>query len=214
MLQRIRGRKPGEVPEVTDTSPVALIVGLGNPGRRYRLTRHNVGFMAAEAFAGSLPEGVTRSRMQADLLETRRGSQRIVIAKPQTFMNSSGDSVRQLVRWYKVDLAQLLVIYDELDLPFGTLRLRADGSAGGHNGVKSIIEQLGSQEFPRLRIGISRPPRGSTVPYVLSGFFEAERPQLPSILNRAVEAIDDWLDLGIDRAMNEHNRRPSTPDNS
>lgn len=208
MLQRLRARN--ERTENSEEQPggVTLIVGLGNPGRRYRTTRHNLGFMVVERLAHDFPAGTTRSRMQADLLETRSGDRRIVLAKPQTFMNASGDSVAQLVRWYKVEASQLLVIYDELDLPFGTIRLRANGSAGGHNGITSVIQRLGTQEFPRLRIGIGRPARGSTVPYVLSGFFSEERPQLPAVIDRAAEAVHDWRNLGIDAAMNLHNRRP------
>jgi len=199
-------------PTTPDDAETWLVVGLGNPGRRYQGTRHNVGFMAVERFARELPPGSSRSRLQAEILESRRGEQRICIAKPQTFMNSSGDSVRQLVRWYRVDLSHLLVVYDELDLPFGQLRLRAKGSDGGHNGVDSIIRQLGTQQFSRLRIGISRPQSGSTVPYVLSSFTPTERQQLPMILDQASQTIVDWITLGIDAAMNLHNRRADGPD--
>jgi PTH1 family peptidyl-tRNA hydrolase len=208
MLQRFRNRKPQDEPPAAGSGAVTLIVGLGNPGARYRTTRHNLGFMVVERMAHDLPAGTARTRMQAELLETHQCDRRLVLAKPQTFMNDSGKSVAQLLRWYKVELSNLLVIYDELDLPFGTIRLRPNGSAGGHNGLESVIQQLGTQQFPRLRIGISRPARGSTVPYVLSGFFAEERPQLPGIIDRSVEAVHDWLDLGIDAAMNLHNRRP------
>jgi PTH1 family peptidyl-tRNA hydrolase len=209
MLTRFRNRKLQDEPPAAGGGSVTLIVGLGNPGTRYRTTRHNLGFMVVERLAHDLPPGTTRTRMQAELLETTRCDRRLVLAKPQTFMNDSGTSLAQLVRWYKVELSDLLVIYDELDLPFGTIRLRPNGSAGGHNGLESIIQHLGTQQFPRLRIGIGRPQRGSTVPYVLSGFFAEERPQLPGIIDRSAEAVQDWLDLGVDAAMNLHNRRPS-----
>lgn len=212
MLQRLRGRGARDVPTCESSGGVRLIVGLGNPGPRYRMTRHNIGFIVVERLANDLPPGTTRTRMQAELLETRDGDRRIVLAKPQTFMNESGVAVAQIVRWYKVDLRHLLVVYDELDLPFGVIRLRARGSAGGHNGLASVIEHLGTQEFPRLRIGIGRPTRGSTVAYVLSDFFPEQRLQLPAIVDRAVDAIHDWLDLGIDAAMNLHNRRPGEPE--
>jgi PTH1 family peptidyl-tRNA hydrolase len=193
--------------DVSGAAPPFLIVGLGNPGRRYHATRHNAGFMALDHLARRLPAGTTRQRFQADLLETRDGDARVVLAKPQTFMNDSGLAVSQLLRWHKTPLAQLLVVYDELDLPFGTLRLRGDGSAGGHNGMKSIIQQVGSQDFARLRIGIGRPSAGATVPYVLSTFNDAERRDLDVILERAADAALAWRRAGIVAAMNEFNRR-------
>lgn len=192
--------------------PVWLIVGLGNPGRRYHATRHNAGFMAIDRLHERLPGGTARSRFQADLVETRDGERRVVLAKPQTFMNESGVAVGQLVRWYKVPRERLLVVYDDLDLPFGQIRLRANGSDGGHNGMTSIIQHLRSQEFARLRIGIDRPQAGSTVPYVLASFASSEQRQLPEVLDRAVEAALVWLRAGISDAMNEFNRRPATSD--
>ena len=189
-----------------------LIVGLGNPGRRYRNTRHNAGFMAVERLAARLPPGTARSRFQAELLETHDGGRRVVLAQPQTFMNDSGVAVSQLARWFKVPRERMLIVYDELDLPFGALRLRPHGSAGGHNGMKSIIQHLGSDQFARLRVGIGRPPRGSTVPYVLSSFVDAERRELPGILDRASDAALDWLRLGVIEAMNVHNRRDAGQD--
>lgn len=184
-----------------------LIVGLGNPGKRYENTRHNAGFMVVERIAERLPLGTTRSRFQAELAETRDGERRVVLAKPQTFMNESGVAVGQLARWYKVPRERLLVIYDELDLPFGQIRLRPNGSDAGHNGMTSIIQHLRSQEFARLRVGIGRPRSGSTVPYVLSAFASDEQRQLPTVIDRAADAALAWLLDGIDVAMNEYNRR-------
>jgi PTH1 family peptidyl-tRNA hydrolase len=168
--------------------------------------------MAIEQLAWRLPAGSARTRLQADILETHDGDVRLVLAKPQTFMNDSGLAVSQLMRWYKIPRERLLVIYDELDLPFGTLRLRGEGSAGGHNGMKSIIQQLGAQDFARLRIGIGRPSAGANVPYVLSAFNDAERRQLEPVLERAADAALAWRRTGIIAAMNEYNRRDEGDD--
>jgi PTH1 family peptidyl-tRNA hydrolase len=206
MLNKLRRNKRNGSPDAE--GDVYLIVGLGNPGRRYERTRHNLGFMAVERLYTILPGGTARSRFQADLIETRDGDKRIVLAKPLTFMNESGTAVSQIARWYKVPRDRLLVMYDELDLPFGTIRLRATGSAGGHNGVQSVIQHLQTQDFARLRLGISRPRAGSTVPYVLSQFTSEEQKALPEIVDRAAAAAMLWLREGVTVAMNEHNRRP------
>lgn len=186
---------------------IYLIVGLGNPGKRYERTRHNAGFMAVERLHDRLPGGTARSRFQAELYETRDGEKRLVLAKPQTFMNESGIAVSQIARWYKVPRDRLLLVYDELDLPFGSIRLRANGSAGGHNGVSSVIKHLNTTDFARLRIGISRPSNASTVPYVLSHFTSEEQTSLPDIIDKSADAALLWLREGIIVAMNEHNRR-------
>jgi peptidyl-tRNA hydrolase, PTH1 family len=207
MLGRLRQGDRRERGAPGAGEPVWLIVGLGNPGKRYHATRHNAGFMAIDQLRGRFPGGTARSRFQADFVETRDGERRVVLAKPQTFMNESGVAVSQLARWFKVPRERLLVIYDELDLPFGQIRLRGDGSAGGHNGMKSIIQHLHSQDFARLRIGIDRPQAGANVPYVLSNFSNSEQRELPAILDRACEATLAWLREGVDTAMNEFNRR-------
>jgi PTH1 family peptidyl-tRNA hydrolase len=213
MLHRLRrNRRDGSAPE--GDGDTFLIVGLGNPGRRYERTRHNAGFMAADRLYEILPSGTARSRFQAEMIETRDGERRVVLAKPQTFMNESGVAVSQIARWYKVPRDRLLVIFDELDLPFGTIRMRANGSAGGHNGVQSIINHLHTQDFARLRIGISRPQAGSTVPYVLSQFTSAEQRDLPEIIDRAAAAALLWLREGATVAMNEYNRKPAQTDSA
>jgi PTH1 family peptidyl-tRNA hydrolase len=206
MLTRLRGKRRNGSPVEGE---LFLIVGLGNPGRRYERTRHNLGFMTIDRLAERMPAGVERSRFQAVYADTRDGEKRVVLAKPQTFMNESGVAVTQLARWLKIPRDRLLVIYDELDLPFGTIRLRADGSAGGHNGVQSVIDHLHTKDFARLRIGINRPVSGSTVPYVLSRFTQHEQREVPGIVDRAVDAALSWLRDGVTAAMNEHNRRPS-----
>jgi PTH1 family peptidyl-tRNA hydrolase len=209
MLQRLRRNREQEAPNAAH-GPVAMIVGLGNPGRRYQATRHNAGFMVVDRIHDLLPPGSVRARFQADFFETQDGNQRVVLVKPQTFMNESGIAVGQLARWYKVPASRILVVYDDLDLPFGTLRIRAGGSAGGHNGVASTIAHLRSQDFPRLRVGIGRPRSGSTVPYVLSAFSAVEKRELPGVLDRAAEAALTWLREGVTVAMNVHNRRPGS----
>ncbi len=204
MLNKLRKNRRDGSPD--GDGEVFLIVGLGNPGRRYERTRHNAGFMAVERLHDILPGGTARSRFQAELIETHDGDKRVVLAKPQTFMNDSGIAVGQIARWYKVPRDRLLVIYDELDLPFGSLRLRASGSAGGHNGVMSVIKHLNTQDFARLRIGITRPPAGATVPYVLAHFNSDEQRALPEIIDRSAAAALLWLRDGITGAMNEYNQ--------
>lgn len=185
-----------------------LIVGLGNPGAKYAQTRHNAGFMVIDRL-GSDIDGTSRERFQGAILETTRNDETLVLLKPLTFMNSSGQSVAQVARWYKIPPERILIVYDELDLPFGTIRLRPKGSAGGHNGLASVIQELGTSDIPRLRIGIGRPTKSSTVGYVLSRFFEEERPKVPDIIDLAAEASLSWLDDGIEAAMNRYNRQPA-----
>jgi PTH1 family peptidyl-tRNA hydrolase len=205
MLNRLRTKRREGSPDIAGEA--YLIVGLGNPGRRYERTRHNAGFMAVERLHDILPSGTARGRFQAEMLETRDGDKRVILAKPQTFMNDSGVAVSQVARWHKVPRDRLLVVYDELDLPFGQIRMRANGSAGGHNGVASVIQHLQTQDFARLRIGIGRPRAGSTVPYVLAHFSSDEQRELPDIIDRAAAAALVWLREGVTAAMNEHNRR-------
>ncbi|GIW03611.1 MAG: peptidyl-tRNA hydrolase [Thermomicrobiales bacterium] len=183
-----------------------IVVGLGNPGREYAETRHNIGFMVVDRLARLAGAAGWKRRFQSELCEVVIDGERLVLAKPQTYMNLSGHAVRQIAQWYRVPVSDLLIIYDDLDLPFGVLRMRARGSAGGHRGLASIIEQLGTQEIPRLRIGIGRGP-GEATAHVLSRFSPEEAARLPLILDRAVEAVRLWLTAGITAAMNEINRR-------
>lgn len=185
-----------------------LIVGLGNPGAKYAQTRHNLGFMVMDKL-GSDMNGTSRERFQGQILETVRNDETLILLKPLTFMNNSGQSVAQVARWYKIPPERMLIVYDELDLPFGTIRLRPKGSAGGHNGLASVLTELRTADVPRLRIGIGRPTKGSTVSYVLSRFFENERSDVPRIIDLAAEASLSWLDDGIEAAMNRYNRQQS-----
>ncbi|MFN2139919.1 MAG: aminoacyl-tRNA hydrolase [Candidatus Promineifilaceae bacterium] len=182
-----------------------LIVGLGNPGKKHQKNRHNIGFMAVDRLAGQneIPLGKVQSK--AVLGNGRIAGQQVILAKPQTYMNRSGDSVGPLVNYYRVPLENVLVIYDELDLPFGTLRLRQSGGSGGHNGMKSIINHLG-QDFPRMRLGIGRPPgRMEPADFVLRDFRGQELEVADALLNDAVLAVETYLTDGIDLAMTKHN---------
>lgn len=202
-----RWRREGDDEMQRERGDVWLVVGLGNPGRRYQGTRHNAGFMVLDRLQSRLPEGTVRSRFQSEIRETRDGDQRIVLAKPQTFMNESGVAVAELARWYKAPRDRILVVHDDLDLPFGAIRLRGDGSDGGHNGVASVIHHLRTTSFPRLRVGISRPATGPTVPYVLSPFSADEQRRLGAVIDLAADAAMAWRREGLVPAMNQYNRK-------
>lgn len=189
-----------------------LLVGLGNPGPRYADTRHNVGFMALERLARSAGVGFRpQSRLQGLLAETGHGERRLRLLMPQTFMNDSGRSIRAALDWFRLEPSQLLVLVDDMDLPLGRLRLRAAGSAGGHNGLRSAIAHLGNESFARLRIGIGAPGetpeerRARTVSHVLGRFCAAERPVLERVLEEVETGIDWIRRLGLERAGNRLN---------
>ena len=183
-----------------------IIVGLGNPGREYAATRHNVGFMTVTELARRLGFAGIKRRFRAELLEGPTDFGKVVLAAPQTFMNLSGHSVREIVQWHHAPISDLLVLCDDLDLPFGALRLRGSGSAGGHNGLASIIEQLGTKDVPRLRIGIGR-GRSSASAHVLSRFSPAEEAELRSVIDAAADAALLWAREGVISAMNQVNVR-------
>jgi PTH1 family peptidyl-tRNA hydrolase len=186
----------------------ALIVGLGNPGREYAVHRHNIGFQCLDRLAAHHRLSFTRRQAGALVAEGFIAGRRVVLAKPNLYMNLSGRPTASLVRFYQIDLNDMLVVYDELDLPFGTLRLRTDGSAGGHNGMRSIIQHLGTQEFPRLRLGIERPPgRMDPAAYVLQSFSREEQAMLSDLFGQALAAIECWLSEGLQAAMNRFNRK-------
>lgn len=182
-----------------------LIVGLGNPGRQYAHTRHNIGFMAVDKLAAATNIELSRVQSKAIVGSGYIAGHPVILAKPQTGMNISGSSVGPMVNFYKVPVENVLVIFDELDLPLGTLRLRGKGGAGGHNGMKSLIQHLG-QEFPRARLGIGRPPgRMAPASYVLQQFARDELPIVQDLLHRTLKAIETFLQSGIDLAMTYHN---------
>jgi len=183
-----------------------LIAGLGNPGPRYAANRHNVGFCCLERLAVAHDLAFDKRQKQAHVALGTVHGRRVILAQPQTFMNESGRAVAPLARFYQVEVERLLVVYDDLDLPLGTVRLRPAGGSGGHKGMRSIIEHLGGQGFPRLRIGIGRPP-GQMDPaaYVLQDFSAEEKPLVEEVLERAVAAIETWSCEGIEVAMSQYN---------
>ncbi len=181
-----------------------LIVGLGNPGAKYAHTRHNVGFDVLEVLSQKLHIAIDRKKSQAYVGEGSYNGEKIALARPQTYMNLSGDSVQSLVHWYKIPLDSLLVIYDDIDLPLGKLRLRASGSAGTHNGMRSIIDCLGQQqEFPRLRVGVGAKPDGwELADWVLSHYADgAERKTQFDAYVQAADVALAWVQSGMDAAM-------------
>ena len=182
-----------------------IVVGLGNPGREYQSTRHNVGFMVIDELAHRLASSGYRRRFRADLGEGLLDGEKAVLVKPQSYMNLSGGAVREVVNWYHSPKNNLLVVLDDLDLPFGTTRLRASGSAGGHNGLGSIIEQLGTNQIPRIRVGIGRGPLSATT-HVLARFSPEEQRDLPDIIGRAADAVELWARKGMIAAMNQFNQ--------
>jgi peptidyl-tRNA hydrolase, PTH1 family len=184
-----------------------LIVGLGNPGIKYAAHRHNVGFQCIDYIAEQWGATLCTRRFKAHLGEVEVDSHRVVLAKPQTFMNESGRAVGPISGWFKIPPRRILVIYDDLDLPLGRVRLRPGGSSGGHRGVQSIIDALGTPEFPRLRIGIGRPEFGDPIDYVLNNFSREQEPLVHEIYPWAKEIVRCYLDVGIVEAMNRYNGR-------
>jgi peptidyl-tRNA hydrolase, PTH1 family len=183
-----------------------LIVGLGNPGREYRENRHNLGFMLVDRLAIKLDARFTRMQSNALVASVIFQENKIILAKPQTFMNLSGRSVQGLIHFYKIPLSNLLVAHDELDLPTGTIRIRPDGGSAGQKGMSSILERMGTDEFPRLRMGIGRPPGQMAAPdYVLQDFSRAELELVSGTLDRAVEAVLTFVTQGLNMAMNKFN---------
>jgi PTH1 family peptidyl-tRNA hydrolase len=186
-------------------SNLYLIVGLGNPGSRYAGTRHNVGFMTVERLAQRHGLRFKGSKQRADIARGAMGETDVLLAMPVTYMNESGIAVSRLVQYYRVPMERLLVVCDDIDIPFGTLRLRPSGSSGGNNGLKSIARELGRQDFARLRLGVGR-PAGSAISHVLGGFPADEARVLPALLDRAAEAIEQVVSEGVEAAMNVCNR--------
>ncbi|HSR70660.1 MAG TPA: aminoacyl-tRNA hydrolase [Acidobacteriota bacterium] len=183
-----------------------LIAGLGNPGERYRLTRHNAGFMLADRLARRWDAVFQESPLRAHLARARVGEEEVVLVKPQTYMNLSGDAVGPLMEGLKIEPPRLLVVYDDIDLPLGRIRLRRAGSSGGQKGMRSIVQALGTRDIPRLRIGILMGDRPEDVPeYVLSNFTEKETEALQEVLERAEKACQEWISGGIERAMSLYN---------
>jgi PTH1 family peptidyl-tRNA hydrolase len=187
-------------------SETFLIIGLGNPGREYRGNRHNIGFMLLDRLSMTLKTRFTRMQSKALVASANWQEHKIILAKPQTFMNLSGQAVQGLIHFYKLPLENLLIAHDDLDLPIGTIRIRPDGSSAGQKGMTSTIERLGTNEFPRLRMGIGRPPGQMQAPdYVLQDFSEDDLTIISETLDRAAEAALTWVKDGLDMAMNKYN---------
>jgi len=184
-----------------------LIIGLGNPGPEYALTRHNVGWQVVDAFAKKFRIDVARHEKNAMTGTGRVAGGSVLVAKPLTYMNLSGDAVRLLVNAYSESTQELMVVYDDIDLPLGKLRIRPNGSAGTHNGMRSIIAELGSEDFPRLRVGIGS-PETRLRDYVLDEFTSDEQPIVERAIGRAVDALVLFCRGDLRRAMNEFNRDP------
>ena len=183
-----------------------LIVGLGNPGRIHENNRHNVGFMLLSRLCGKLGGSFGQVEARALIYKAIYQGERVILVKPQTYMNNSGSAVSSLVRFYRIPLENMLVAYDDVDLPLGTLRLRPFGGSAGQKGMQSIIERLGTDEFPRLRIGTGRPPgKKEAADYVLQDFPPDEAGLLNETLDRGVEAVLTYLKDGLERAMNLYN---------
>ena len=190
-----------------------LVVGLGNPGNQYKNTRHNVGFLTVDILAEKLNISVKKLKFKSLYGETILNTEKLILIKPQTFMNNSGKSVREWVSFYKVPPENLIVIQDDIDIPFATLRLRQKGSAGTHNGMKSIISQIQQDNFPRVKIGVGQ-KKGpmDLADFVLSGFAKEEQKSIEEVILLAADAVLDIVKNGIEHAMNQYNvRKKNSP---
>ncbi len=186
-----------------------LVVFLGNPGLRYEGTRHNAGFMAADAFAKKHGLDITRSRFQALTATCRIGDETALLMKPQTYMNLSGEAVGQAARFYKIPPERILVVSDDVSLPVGALRIRPGGSAGGHNGLKNIISVLGTEAFPRIRMGVGAPPHPEyeMMDWVLSAFHDQDAVDMADAASRAADAVECYIGQGAEKAMNRYSQK-------
>ena len=186
---------------------IYIIVGLGNPTREYELTRHNIGFRVIDALADELDICINKPKFKALIGDTKIGDTKIILVKPQTYMNSSGESVKEICEWYKIPLCNLIVVYDDIDIDWKKLRIRPSGSAGSHNGLKSVVDLLNSKDFPRVRVGIGKPPQNwDLVDYVLGKFNDDEQKELGLVINTARDAIQCIIKSDVNSAMNKFNR--------
>src|SRR5262245_50573692 len=182
-----------------------VVVGLGNPGPQYAGTRHNVGFETVDYLASAPGVGPARAKFEALVVEAREGIEQVLYVKPTTYMNLSGRAVRQILDFYKVPVENLMVVCDDFNLPLGKLRVRAKGSAGGQNGLKSVEQALGTQEYARLRIGVGAPAPGDAVDHVLGRFRPAERAVKEKMIADAAQAVLVWIKVGLEPCMNRFN---------
>ena len=184
-----------------------IIAGLGNPGRKYVGTRHNMGFEALDAVAAKYNISIKKSKFNALYGEGSIEGEKVILVKPQTFMNLSGESIREFKAWHKVEPSQIIIIYDDVSLPVGKMRIRPKGSAGGHNGIKSIIYQLNTEEFPRIKIGVGSPenPGFDLADYVLGRFTKAEVKELIPMAVKTADAVGEIIRNGVEKAMSAFN---------
>jgi len=184
-----------------------LIVGLGNPGREYENTRHNIGFLVIDRLANKWGCDLHRMKYRALMGECQFGGDKVILVKPQTYMNNSGEAVARFIRFYQPSLEHLLVVFDDLDLPFGSIRFRPSGGSSGQKGMQSIIDQLGQDGFPRLRVGVGRPPGDiETSDYILKPFKKNEQETLHKILLTSTEAVETFIRDGLEKSMTIYNR--------
>lgn len=184
-----------------------VIAGLGNPGKKYENTRHNMGFITIDQLAEKHNIKVDKLKFKALVGEGRIAGQKVLLVKPQTFMNLSGESIREVMNFYKLEPEELIVIYDDIDIDAGALRIRKFGSAGTHNGMKSVVQQLGSDRFPRIRVGVGKQGKKDLVNHVLGGFAKDEVPLLEEAVTNAGLAVETILSDGIDMAMSQYNTK-------
>jgi peptidyl-tRNA hydrolase, PTH1 family len=182
-----------------------LVVGLGNPGKRYAGTRHNVGYAVIDRLGESSNAGRFQSRYQGQIAELQEGLNKILLVKPETFMNQSGHCVRPVVDFYRIALEDLLVVCDDVNLPLGKLRFRAKGSAGGHKGLRDIQLHLGTSQYARLRIGVGLPEGSDLIDYVLGRFRPSEQAIMDDAVSTAAQAVIDWVERGTEACMNQYN---------
>ena len=184
-----------------------VIVGLGNPGKEYENTKHNIGFLTLDRLSERLGISIKQIKHKALTGEGFVKGQKLMLVKPQTYINLSGQCVREVMQYYKLEPENLIVIYDDLDIPIGTLRLRAKGSAGTHNGMKSIIYDIQEDGFPRVRVGIGGERKGNLANYVISGFRKEDINTVETAVEKAADAVECWIDEGINAAMNKFNKK-------
>ena len=185
-----------------------IIAGLGNPGKKYENTRHNMGFIAIDLLAEEFGIKVDKLKFKSLVGEGRIAGQRVLLMKPQTYMNLSGEAIREAVNFYKIEPEELIVIYDDIDIPTGTFRIRKKGSAGTHNGMRSVVYQMQSDQFPRIRVGIGSEKKVDLIHYVTGGVAKSEKELLEDALVKAAKSAACIVEKGIDKAMNEFNVRP------
>lgn len=199
LINRLTGPKERE--------KMKLIVGLGNPGKQYEYTRHNIGFEVIDELSDKFSIPLNQSKFKGLYGMGFHNGEKVVLLKPLTYMNLSGESIRAVSDYYQIDIEDIVIIYDDLDLPVGKIRLRQKGSAGGHNGIKSTVAHLGTQEFNRIRIGIDRPKNGMKVTdYVLGRFLEEERSATQEAVKKSAAACEAWLEKPFLQVMNEYNQ--------